>query len=92
MVLRKKDRMGCDQPILEQAQVRVHAGPAVLLRKCDHGRAHGIELDIAIDGHQVALAIDQTRLEAPLPERAGAAVALVEGLDVALPEVSHRTR
>lgn len=61
------ERVGRDERIACAGQMRVHAGPSVVLRRLDHGGTHGVEFDIAHDGQQVAFALHQTGLEAPLP-------------------------
>lgn len=64
---REVERVGRDERIACAGQVRVHAGPSVVLRRLDHGGTHGVEFDIAHDGQQVAFALHQAGLEAPLP-------------------------
>ena len=57
-----------------------------------HARADGIELDVAIAGQQVALALDRRRPKASLPERAGPPVGRVDMPDIADAEPLHHPR
>src|SRR5690348_4373398 len=52
-------------------------------------RAHRVEFDVAVDGQQMALAVDEARLEAALPERPAATVPMVERLHVAMAYFAH---
>lgn len=52
--------------------------PRVLGRLANHPGAHGVQVDVAMALHEVRVGGDGRRMEASLPERAGALVALVE--------------
>jgi hypothetical protein len=66
------------------------AGPGVIARRHDHRRTHRVQLDVPIAQQQVRLALNQARLEAPLPQRAAASIAMVDVRHVAPPQVLHR--
>ncbi len=89
---RQIDRMRCNEWIVCGSQVRVDAGPTVLLRRRHHGGTNGIEFDVADDVEQMAPVVDHARFEATLPERTAATVTSVEMLDVTLPGIAHGCR
>lgn len=89
MVKFQIDGMGRHEMIFQQSQVGVNTGPAMLFGTLYHRGSDRIELDVAIDRHQVAFGVDQTGFESPLPECAAATVTPVEGLHVALTNVAH---
>lgn len=84
--------MRCHQGIACQQKVGVHAGPAVVLRTLDHRGPYRVEFDMAIDGEQVAFAVDQAGLESTLQQRARPAMPAVERLHLTLPDFADRAR
>lgn len=79
-----------DQGIGARSDVGVHARPGIAFRVVDHAGADRIELDVAVDRQQIPLAVDEARLEATLPKRAGSPMAAIERLHVAMADVAHR--
>lgn len=62
------------------------ARPTVVARVGDHGRAQGIEFDVAVAVHQVVAAVHDAGFVAPFPECAGTVVGLIDVADVPSPE------
>jgi len=67
------------------------AGPAIGAGAVDHSGADRVELNIAITGEQIILLLDQACLVAPVPQRAAAAIAMVDVEHVIPPEVIAAT-
>lgn len=65
------------------------AGPAIRGRIIRHACPDRIELDVAVAGKNVAFAIHEARLVAPLPQSAAAPVPGIEQADVPAPESLH---
>lgn len=64
--------------------------PAILVGCSDHAGGNWIHLDVAIAGKQVVIGIDQAGLVPALPQRAGAAIALVDIKHVISAHVLHQ--
>ena len=77
-------RVGGQQGVVLKPEVHMHARPAMRFGHLHHRRSHRIELDVAHYAEQVCVRIDQAGFVAPLPQRAGAAMAMIESLDVGL--------
>lgn len=75
--------------VVDQAEIRVYAGPAVLFGASDHCGADWVEFNVSIHLHQVALTVDEAGFESPLPEWPTAAMPEVECLYVALSDPAH---
>ena len=84
--------MGRHQRIVQHAHVGVNTRPAVSFGTVNHRRPNRVQFDVAVERHEVALCVYQAGFEPALPERAAAAVASIERLDVALTGVPHGQR
>ena len=81
-----------EQRIGRSPRIRAKARPRVSPGECDHVCPHGIELDVAAAGKEIAAALHQARLEPPLPKRPGAIVPTVEQPCIIAPERMHQPR
>lgn len=68
------------------------AGPRVTVRGERQARSHGIELDVALAGHEVALRVDDAGLEPSFPKRPRSIVYRVDYPHVASAQVLHQER
>jgi hypothetical protein len=75
--------MLADKPINLVAGIVGVAGPRVGARADRHAGAHRIFLDVLMQGEEIALVVDEARLEAPLPQASGAAVQRVDHAHIA---------
>lgn len=64
--------------VWQQLRISVIARPRMVPRVSHHGGTDRVQLDIAITAKQVALGIDQTRLAAAFPQRAGSSIPPVD--------------
>ena len=78
-----------DQPILLGPDVMHVAGPRIIPRAGRQAIAHRVELDVAADGQQVELGVDDGGAVTPLPQRAAASMLLVEIRDVVTSDPLH---
>lgn len=81
--------MGVDDRVVTPEGVGCMAGPRVVGRIGAHARANRVELDIAVAAQQVGVAIDEGGFVAAFPERARAAVAIVDVANVTPPQRLH---
>lgn len=89
---RQIGRMQRNQRITGFPDMGVHAGPAILLRQRNHRGAHRIQFDISAYHQCVTIKFDQAGLEPILPQGARLTMTVVEELDIALANSTHRNR
>lgn len=89
---REVERVRRNERIASATQVGVNARPAKVLRFIDHGGAYRVELDVAHNRQQVALALHEAGFEPSLPKRPASVMPEVEGLDVRLADPPHGFR
>jgi hypothetical protein len=82
----------CVNRIGQEVQVSMHAGPPIFLGRNDYRGADRIEFDVSGYGQEVAIGVDQAGFKASFPQSAGAPVATVEGVYMALMKLAHGTR
>lgn len=73
-----------------QPQVGAATRPRPVRRSGYQAGGHRVALDVTAQRHQIAVAINQYRLEAPLEQMTDEAVAPIEGLGVNAVEVPHQ--
>ena len=81
--------MGLNQLVWLPEGVAGIAAPAVTGRVISHPGTHGVEFDVTVAGEQIMIRLYQTGVIAAFPQRAAAAVGVVDVADIASAEGLH---